>query len=166
MLRDVVKELSDSEMADNSSKSENTKKPEDKHSEMPSDLSKPEDTQEAENNNTSVDEEVVDVADLVRMKEAGHNRVSPQADSQSRQRPNETKIQDQFKCCICKSVFKSKEKLKRHSQNHIEDTLQWISPCDGCSYESNEQSDLLNHLLEKHDQSATYLDYLLNKNMY
>ena len=39
-----------------------------------------------------------------------------------------------------------KKKLERHMKNHNEDG-DWT--CNGCSYQTDDQSDLLNHLLEK-----------------
>ena len=54
----------------------------------------------------------------------------------------------------------TKEMLIRHMKNHVEDG-DWT--CDGCSFQSSSQDDLINHLLEKRTHSAVLLEHLLEK---
>ena len=110
--------------------------------------------------NTSEGIEVSDLIELRNMKESGHERVGPQSQPIPKFKPTNQEV---FKCDLCKLVRDTKEKLERHMKNHNEDG-DWT--CDGCSYQTHEQSDLLNHLLEKRDHAAPLLEHLLNKNVY
>ena len=104
------------------------------------------------------------IIDLVNMKQSGHERAGPQNESiaKSKSIPKEPQC-GSFKCGLCKLVCENSAKLGKHMKNHDEDG-DWT--CDGCSYQTNNQNDLLNHLLEKRNHSATLLDYLLTKNVY
>ena len=104
-----------------------------------------------------------DIISLATMKESGHDRVGPQEGFKPKPKPRTSLRNKQFKCSVCKLVCDTEDKLERHMVNHDKDG-DWT--CDGCSYQSGEQNDLLNHLLEKRDHSATLLDHLLNKNVY
>ena len=68
-----------------------------------------------------------------------------------------------FKCGLCKLVCETSAKLDKHMKNHDEDG-DWT--CGVCPYQTNNQNNLLNYLLEKHNHSATLLDYLLTKNVF
>ena len=117
----------------------------------------------AEPNDDNISSEAEEVINLVNMKNSGHERVNPQTAPIKKvivKNSNEGQV---FKCDVCKLVCDKKEKLERHMKNHDEDG-DWT--CDGCSYQSNEQNDLLNHLLEKRNHSTILLDHLLNKNVY
>ena len=117
-----------------------------------------EDTEIPEDDTEASEED--NVAELLRMKKSGHDRINPQVLAQ----PKSTEaVNSEFKCGVCNLVRDSKAKLERHIQNH-KDEGDWT--CDGCSYQSNEQSDLLNHLLEKRDHSANLLNHMLNENVY
>ena len=104
------------------------------------------------------------IIDLVNMKQSGHERTGPQNESVARSKSIPKKPHcSSFKCGVCKLVCETSAKLGKHMKNHDDDG-DWT--CDGCPYQSNNQNDLLNHLLEKRNHSATLLDYLLTKNVY
>ena len=104
-----------------------------------------------------------DIISLASMKESGHERISPQDGFKPKPKPRTSLHKEKFKCSFCKLVCDTDDKLSRHMVNHDEND-DWT--CDGCSYQSGEQNDLLNHLLEKRDHSTALLDHLLNKNIY
>ena len=95
------------------------------------------------------------------MKQSGHERTGPQTESIPKSKLS--KPSPGFKCAVRKLMCETSVKLGKHMKNHDDDG-DWT--CDGCPYQSNDQNDLLNHLLEKRDHSATLLDYLLTKNVY
>ena len=100
------------------------------------------------------------IKELVTMKNSGSTRESPQV--QAKPKPAPRSITNNFKCDICKLARDSKEKLQRHMKNHTNEG-DWT--CDDCSYQSNEQNALLDHMLEKR-HSSELLKHLLNQNMY
>ena len=106
------------------------------------------------------------IKELLVMKNSGSTRECPQEQAKPKPAPRNSIMQNQnesyFKCDICKLVRNSKEKLERHMRNH-QDEGDWT--CDDCSYQSNEQHALLDHLLEKRHSSAL-LKHLLNQNLY
>ena len=100
------------------------------------------------------------IQELVTMKNSGSIRESPQVQAKPKPAPRRS-IKD-YKCDICKLVRASNEKLKKHMSNHT-DEGDWT--CDDCSYQSNDQNPLLDHMLEK-SHSSVLLKHLLNQNMY
>ena len=126
-------------------------------------LEEVEDKEEEEVQEESTNTMNHDILSLATMKESGHERTSPQESFKPKPKPRTSLLDKQFKCLVCKLVCNTEEKLQRHMVNHDEDG-DWT--CDGCSYQSREQNDLLNHLLEKRDHSTALLDHLLNKNIY
>ena len=152
-LRDVVKELTD-----DSNKKDITSTPRAAGTLITQATLVDEDTEILQVDAEAAEE--VNVSDLLKMKKSGHDRVSPQVLSQ----PKSTEAKNtEFKCGVCKLVRDSKAKLERHMKNHNDDG-DWT--CDGCAYQTSEESNLLNHLLEKRDHSTKLLDHLLNKNVY
>ena len=167
VLKDVVYELTEDNKKDNpNNKATNVRVfLEDEDTEISEndsgaaeDANEEADTETADNDTEAAEND--NVADLLRMKQSGHNRVGPQVLSQ----PKSTEvINTEFKCEICKLKRDSKAKLERHMKNHNDDG-DWT--CDGCAYQTSEETNLLNHLLEKRDHSTKLLDHLLNKNIY
>ena len=149
ILKDCLKELTEPNETENTTTPGAANNPaslEDEDTELPDD-----DTEAAKED---------DGADMIRMKNSGHDRVNPQVLAQ----PKSTGAdKSEFKCGVCNLMRDSKDKLDRHMKNH-KDEGDWT--CDGCSYQSNEQSDLLNHLLEKRDHPANLLNHMLNENVY
>ena len=135
-LRDVFKELTD-----DSNEKDNISTPRAAVTLITQASLVDEDTEIIQDDTEAAEE--VNVSDLLRMKESGHDRVGPQVLSQ----PKSTEAKNtEFKCGVCKLVRDSKAKLERHLKNHNGDG-DWT--CYGCAYQSSKESNLVNHLLEK-----------------
>ena len=82
----------------------------------------------------------LDLAILYQHKQAGSNRVNPQAQPEVKAQP---KIKEVYKCDKCDVDFMRSENLNNHMDCHYEDG---DYSCNNCSYQTNKVKNLRNHI--------------------